>query len=109
SRGSRRQSVGEALIKSAARSIGSQIGRQLIRGIMGSLLGGGGGEWSLPRVMRCWKAPLEVRLQPCRSDPGPCSIAETTLVTAWRTLRKQRGTTRNLIRLRMTLCFAENL
>jgi len=40
SRGSRRQSVGEALIKSAARSIGSQIGRQLIRGIMGSLLGG---------------------------------------------------------------------
>lgn len=37
----RRQSVGEAFIKSAARSIGSQIGRQLIRGIMGSLLGGG--------------------------------------------------------------------
>ncbi len=35
-----RQSVGEAMIKSAARSIGSQIGRQIIRGIMGSLLGG---------------------------------------------------------------------
>ena len=36
-----RQSVGEAFIKSAARSIGSHIGRQLIRGVMGSLLGGG--------------------------------------------------------------------
>ena len=35
-----RQSAGEAMLKSAARSIGSQIGRQLIRGIMGSLLGG---------------------------------------------------------------------
>ncbi len=41
SRGNR-QSIGEALVKSAARSIGSQIGRQLIRGIMGSLLGGNG-------------------------------------------------------------------
>lgn len=35
-----RQSAGEALLKSAARSIGSQLGRQIIRGIMGSLLGG---------------------------------------------------------------------
>ncbi|TAK59649.1 helicase HerA-like domain-containing protein [Methylobacter sp.] len=35
-----RQSVGEALLKSAARSIGSTVGRQIIRGIMGSLLGG---------------------------------------------------------------------
>lgn len=34
-----RQTVAEAMIKSAARSIGSQIGRQLVRGIMGSLLG----------------------------------------------------------------------
>jgi DNA helicase HerA-like ATPase len=38
-RGSR-QSVGEALLKSAARSIGSQVGRQIVRGILGSLLGG---------------------------------------------------------------------
>ncbi|MCI0652933.1 MAG: DUF853 domain-containing protein [Methylococcaceae bacterium] len=37
---SNRQSIGESLLKSAARSIGSQIGRQLIRGVMGSLLGG---------------------------------------------------------------------
>ncbi|OBS08674.1 helicase HerA-like domain-containing protein [Acidihalobacter prosperus] len=36
---SRRQSVGEALIKSAARSIGSQLGRQLMRGVLGALLG----------------------------------------------------------------------
>ncbi|MGZ8224250.1 MAG: helicase HerA-like domain-containing protein [Methylobacter sp.] len=35
-----RQSVGEALLTSAARSIGSTVGRQIIRGIMGSLLGG---------------------------------------------------------------------
>lgn len=38
SSGSRRQSVSEALLKSAARSIGSQIGRRVIRGILGSLL-----------------------------------------------------------------------
>ncbi len=40
SAGRSRQSAGEALLKSAARSIGSQLGRQIIRGIMGSLLGG---------------------------------------------------------------------
>ncbi len=39
-KGRRRQSVGEAMIKSAARSIGSQIGRQIVRGILGSLFGG---------------------------------------------------------------------
>ena len=36
-----RQSVVEALAVSAARAIGSQVGRQLIRGVLGSLLGGG--------------------------------------------------------------------
>jgi DNA double-strand break repair helicase HerA and related ATPase len=35
--GSRRQSVGEAFIKSLARTVGSQIGRQIMRGILGSL------------------------------------------------------------------------
>jgi hypothetical protein len=35
----RRQSVSEAMIKSAARSIGSSIGRQIIRGVLGSLFG----------------------------------------------------------------------
>jgi len=35
-----RQSVGEALLTSAARAVGSTVGRQIIRGIMGSLLGG---------------------------------------------------------------------
>ncbi|AOU99524.1 ATP-binding protein [Acidihalobacter yilgarnensis] len=38
---SRRQSAGEALVKSAARSIGSQLGRQLMRGVLGALLGRG--------------------------------------------------------------------
>ena len=33
----RRQSVGEAFIKSIARTVGSQIGRQLMRGILGSM------------------------------------------------------------------------
>ena len=37
--GSRRQSVGEVLVKSAARSIGSQLGRQIMRGVLGALLG----------------------------------------------------------------------
>ncbi|OQA30591.1 MAG: AAA-like domain protein [Betaproteobacteria bacterium ADurb.Bin341] len=36
----RRQSVGEAMVKSAARTIGSEVGRQVIRGVLGSLLGG---------------------------------------------------------------------
>jgi hypothetical protein len=36
-RASNRQSVGEAFVKSAARSIGSQLGRQLLRGVLGSL------------------------------------------------------------------------
>lgn len=36
--GRQRQTTVEAMVKSAARSIGSQLGRQLIRGILGSLL-----------------------------------------------------------------------
>jgi len=39
SRSRGRQSAGEAFLKSAARAIGSQIGRQLIRGLLGSLIG----------------------------------------------------------------------
>lgn len=35
-----RQSVGEAFVKSAMRSIGSQLGRQIVRGVLGSLFGG---------------------------------------------------------------------
>lgn len=38
SRSSSRQSVGEAFLKSAARSLGSATGRKLFRGILGSLL-----------------------------------------------------------------------
>ncbi len=37
---SRRQGVGEAIVKSIARSVGSSLGRQIIRGVLGSLLGG---------------------------------------------------------------------
>ena len=36
----RRQGIGETLIKSAARAIGSQVGREIIRGVLGSILGG---------------------------------------------------------------------
>ncbi|MDD5300829.1 MAG: DUF853 family protein [Gallionella sp.] len=42
-RGSRvasRQGIGETIVKSAARSIGSAVGREIIRGVLGSLLGG---------------------------------------------------------------------
>ena len=37
---SRRQGIAEAAIKSAARTIGSQLGREIIRGVLGSILGG---------------------------------------------------------------------
>lgn len=37
---SRRQGIGEAMVKSAVRTIGSQVGREIIRGVMGSILGG---------------------------------------------------------------------
>ena len=37
----RRQSAGEAMVKSAARAIGSEVGRRIIRGVLGSILGGG--------------------------------------------------------------------
>jgi DNA helicase HerA-like ATPase len=39
-KGRKRQSIGEAFVKSAARSIGSQIGRRIIRGVLGSIFGG---------------------------------------------------------------------
>jgi len=39
-RGRPREGVAEAMMKSAARAIGSQIGRQIIRGVLGSLMGG---------------------------------------------------------------------
>ena len=38
---SRRQSAGEAMVKSAARAIGSEVGRRFIRGVLGSILGSG--------------------------------------------------------------------
>ncbi len=38
-RGRPREGVAEAMMKSAARAIGSQIGRQIIRGVLGSLSG----------------------------------------------------------------------
>ncbi|HKQ26421.1 MAG TPA: helicase HerA-like domain-containing protein [Burkholderiales bacterium] len=38
---SRRQSAGEAMVKSAARTIGSEVGRRIIRGVLGSIFGGG--------------------------------------------------------------------
>jgi DNA helicase HerA-like ATPase len=37
--GSRRQSAGEAFMKSVARAVGSNLGRQIIRGILGSITG----------------------------------------------------------------------
>jgi len=39
-KGRQRQGVAEALMKSAARTIGSEVGRQIIRGVLGSLIGG---------------------------------------------------------------------
>ncbi|HEY7305418.1 MAG TPA: helicase HerA-like domain-containing protein [Bryobacteraceae bacterium] len=42
-RGGRREGVLEAMVKSGARSVGSQIGGQIVRGFLGSLLGGSSG------------------------------------------------------------------
>jgi len=39
--GRQTQGILEAMSKSAARSIGSELGRQVLRGILGSVLGGG--------------------------------------------------------------------
>jgi uncharacterized protein len=36
----KREGTGEALMKSAARAIGSEVGRRVIRGVLGSILGG---------------------------------------------------------------------
>jgi DNA helicase HerA-like ATPase len=41
--GLRRDTVMEAMAKSAARAIGSQVGREIIRGVLGSMFGGGSG------------------------------------------------------------------
>ncbi|HWQ38312.1 MAG TPA: helicase HerA-like domain-containing protein [Burkholderiales bacterium] len=38
--GGRRQGAGEALVTSAARAIGAEVGRRIIRGVLGSILGG---------------------------------------------------------------------
>jgi DNA double-strand break repair helicase HerA and related ATPase len=38
--GRRGDSLAEAMAKSATRTIGSSVGRQLVRGVLGSLLGG---------------------------------------------------------------------
>jgi DNA helicase HerA-like ATPase len=38
--GRQRQSVMEAFFKSAARAVGSQVGRQILRGVLGSIMGG---------------------------------------------------------------------
>jgi hypothetical protein len=38
----RRQGVAEAMVKSAARTIGRRIGTAIVRGVLGSILGGGG-------------------------------------------------------------------
>lgn len=39
--GYQRQTVGEAMVKSAARTVGNQLGRQVMRGILGSIFGSG--------------------------------------------------------------------
>jgi DNA helicase HerA-like ATPase len=41
-RGGRRDGIAQLVIKSAVRTVGSSIGREIVRGVLGSLLGGGG-------------------------------------------------------------------
>jgi len=42
-RGGRREGVLDSMLKSAARSVGTAVAREITRGVLGSLLGGGGG------------------------------------------------------------------
>jgi hypothetical protein len=42
-RGGRHPGLAEQAARSAVRSIGSAVGREIIRGVLGSILGGGGG------------------------------------------------------------------
>ncbi len=46
-RGSQRQTAGEAFVKSMTRSIGSSLGHQIIRGVLGSIFGGSRGRGGL--------------------------------------------------------------
>ncbi len=41
-RGGKRDGVAQLVVKSAVRTVGSAIGREIVRGVLGSLLGGGG-------------------------------------------------------------------
>ena len=41
-RGGKREGVAQLVVKSAVRTVGSAIGREIVRGVLGSLLGGGG-------------------------------------------------------------------
>jgi hypothetical protein len=41
-RGAQRDGLAQILAKSAMRAIGSQVGRDIVRGVLGSILGGGG-------------------------------------------------------------------
>ena len=41
-RGAKRDGVAQLVVKSAVRTVGSAIGREIVRGVLGSLLGGGG-------------------------------------------------------------------
>ncbi len=42
-RGGRREGLAQTALKSAVRTIGSSVGREIVRGVLGSLLGGSGG------------------------------------------------------------------
>ena len=38
--GHQEKGVGEAMVKSAVRAIGSKVGQEIVRGVLGSILGG---------------------------------------------------------------------
>jgi hypothetical protein len=39
-RGGKNQGLAQVMVKSAVRNIGSAVGREIVRGVMGSILGG---------------------------------------------------------------------
>jgi len=41
-RGAHRDGIAQLVVKSAVRTVGSSIGREIVRGVLGSIMGGGG-------------------------------------------------------------------
>jgi Helicase HerA-like C-terminal len=60
-RGGRREGILEAMVKSGARSMGSQLGGQIVRGVLGSILGGSGVAQTVKLALNLWICSFVLR------------------------------------------------